>query len=204
MSIILQPCGNAGARQHYADTMANPVLLEKCTDLVGPIDSELKKLFPDGRASIWGVTPGQDGGNEKKFNRTAPGDVVLFSRDGGIIAVATLALKFHSAQLARKLWGQDSRGQTWEFIYFLDEVKPIQIPYPEFNKVVGYEPNFVIQGFNVLDEAKSDRILEHFGFFSEKHPPQMTRVNFETAVDQLAKMEGTEQMVLSFARKEQS
>ena len=204
MSVILQPCGSSDARQHFVDTIARQVSLRQHADLLTSIAPELIRLFPSGHSSVWGVTPGQKGQNEKKFNCAVEGDVVLFAKQGHLINSAVVALKFHSAKLARALWGEDHRGLTWEFIYFLDEVKPIKITYGEFNAVVGYQPNFIVRGFSVLDEEKSERVLEHFGFLSGKHYPPTTRKDFESAVDQLAKMKETERKVQSYARKEQA
>lgn len=203
MKVILQPCGNPDARQHYVDTIANLVALEAHMDLLRPIAPELHKLYPEGKAAIWGVTPGKNGQNAKKFLKATVGDVVLFARDGRIISTATLALKHNSAELARRLWSEDANGQTWEFIYFLDEVKLTNIPYPEFNAVVGYKPNFIIQGFSVLDDGKSIRVLEHFGFLSGTYSPPTTKSDFQNAILSLANMEETERKVQSFARKEQ-
>jgi predicted restriction endonuclease len=46
--------------------------------------------------------------------------------------------------------------------------------------------------------------LEHFGFTSGTHQPPTTPEEFQTAVDQLEKLEETERTVQSLARKEQS
>ena len=110
------------------------------------------------------------------------GDVVLFSAHGEFFAAGTIAATFHNPALAQTLWGVDEKGQTWEYMYALDEIHPISIPYPEFSSVVGYKPNWVPQGFNVLDESKSSAAMAHFDLFSDKHPPEMTKADFEQAV----------------------
>ena len=52
-----------------------------------------------------------------------------------------------------ELWGLDyEKDETWEYIFFVDEIKKLNISYPIFNKAVGYEGNYIIRSFNVLDE----------------------------------------------------
>ena len=58
------------------------------------------------------------------------------------------------------MWNYNNKGDTWEYVYFIDEVKSLDIPYIEFNRVVGYADNFVIQGFNILDDEKGLRQLK--------------------------------------------
>ena len=60
---------------------------------------------------------------------------------------------------------------TWEYIYFISEVFEREIPYKEFNSVVGYDPNFVIQGFNVLNEEKSQSLLNYYNLESSTFIP---------------------------------
>jgi hypothetical protein len=46
-------------------------------------------------------------------------------------------------------------------MYTLTDVKKIDINYEEFNEVVGYKSNNVIQGFTVMDEVKSEKFLDY-------------------------------------------
>ena len=69
---------------------------------------------------------------------------------------------------------------TWEYIYFISEVYERDIPYQEFNSVVGYEPNYVIQGFNVLSEEKSNRLLNHYNLESSTFTPSSDLKDYQT------------------------
>lgn len=80
-----------------------------------------------------------------------------------------ITYKVQSKDLALDLWGQDENGHTWEYIYFIDELKNINIPLREFNEVVGYKPNYPVYGFSVLNDVKTGKALEHFEFISESH-----------------------------------
>ena len=45
--VILQPCGSPSAREHYNDTIANPVPIERVSQFVTPADQiELSKIYP--------------------------------------------------------------------------------------------------------------------------------------------------------------
>ena len=61
-------------------------------------------------------------------------------------------------------------------------LKKHHIPYSVFNEIVGYAPNYIIQGFNVLDEEKSEKVIKHFGLESEIHLPPINEEEFEKAI----------------------
>lgn len=162
--VVLQPAGNKGGREHYLNTIANPVKLENYR---GSIDTELYKkllaIHPSGKAAIWGVVPGKPPGNVNKWQRISSGDLVLFSADKKIYSYGIVALKFNSRKFAEKLWDLSIENQAWEYMYTLTDVKQIEMSYEEFNKVVGYKENNIIQGFTVMDEDKSGMFLDYLG-----------------------------------------
>ncbi|GHD30031.1 HNH endonuclease [Halioglobus pacificus] len=155
--VILQPCANKDARDHYVDTIQTPIdLVTYETWLDSSVYGDLKAIYPDGKAQVWGVTPGTTGANKKKWERIEIGDKGVFTRDGKLISQGNIQYKVHAPELAAELWGFDSEGATWEYIYFLDAPEDVDMPYPAFNDIVGYKPNFVPQGFSVLDQEKSN------------------------------------------------
>ena len=181
--VILQPAGNQGGREHYVDTVENLVKIADCNSFVAPqIQQLLETAHPSGLAGMWGVVPGQRDVNVGKWNRISVGDVVLFAADKKIRSSAVVASKFSSEQLARNLWGDNSEGQTWKYMYSLDEIRPLDITYEEFNEIVGYKSNNVIQGFTVMDEEKSSRFLDHFALRSERHLDEVAETEFEDAI----------------------
>lgn len=151
--LILQPCGNKDAREHYQGTMANPVPEDTLSRF---LDTDQMKVIRSiyGARSIptWGVVPGGRNVNAKAWRRVMPGAVAVFSKDGGIFASGLVAFKVHARDLANELWGKDANGNTWEYVYFLDGIKSRSIPYIVLNQALGYADNFVIQGFRVLDD----------------------------------------------------
>jgi hypothetical protein len=181
--VILQPSGNAGAREHYVDTVQNLVLVTDCESFLSTADfSRLRDAHPSGSAAMWGVTPGARDVNAHKWGRINEGDVALFASDKRVRASGVVSTVFRSADLARHLWGVDTDGDTWEYMYSLDEVRDLDIPYREFNRVVGYAENNVIQGFTVLDEDKSNSVLNYFELRSDRHVEDVDDEDFNEAV----------------------
>lgn len=173
--VILQPAGNKGAREHYVDTIVSPVKFENYVSLIEPnLYRQLLESHPSGDAPIWGVVPGKPSRNSKegvkqllgnvtKWNRITEGDLVLFASNKKINSYGLVALKFNSKEFAEKLWGLSEENQTWEYMYTLSDLKQIDMSYEEFNEVVGYKSNNIIQGFDVLDEDKSGVFLDYLG-----------------------------------------
>ena len=180
--IILQPAGDKDASKHYVDSIANPTPIDRIAQFVNATTLEkLKELHKEGTVPTWGVTPGKKNVNFNKWKKVKSGDVALFSRDKKIFASAAVAFTIHNKELAFDLWKTNAEGDTWEYMYFLDEVKKQEISYEAFNNVAGYKPNNVIQGFNVLDEEKSQRIINYFELGSETYYPPVSREEYFAA-----------------------
>ncbi len=199
--IILQPSGNKGGREHYRDTISSPVAFRDYEALFGAERIELDALFPHGTAAMWGVTPGKTKANYTKWDRAQPGDIVLFAASKRFFARGTIAHKFHNEALAEALWNRDESGQTWEYMYALDEVRPIGISYVDLNRVVGYADNNVVQGFQVLDESKSEAALAAFDLYSDQYFEPIDESAFREAQ---ATYDGkTDEVYIAQRRKEQ-
>ena len=198
-NIILQPSSNKDAREHYLDTIENPVKLKSIEPF---LDSKtliiLNDIYTDGNCFIWGVTPG--GNNITKWNRINKGDVTLFSKSGGIYASAVTTFKIKNKSLASHLWNYNNKGETWEYIYFLDEIKNHNIPYKQFNNAVGYKENYIIQGFGVLDESKSKLVFNEFGLESSTYINSINELEYSEVAISIAE---TEQVFSAKRRLEQ-
>lgn len=184
--VILQPAGNDGARQHYVDTIENPVSIasiEKYLETEQRRNLELS--FPTGLVYFWGLTPGQSGVNIGKWEKITQGDVVLFARDKKIYSSGTVVNKFQNPELAKFLWGLDDKNQTWEYMYSVDEIKPVNISKVDFNKIVGYKENNQIQGVVVMDLEKSQKVLDELDLWSERHLPTDEDSQLEEAFKEL-------------------
>jgi hypothetical protein len=202
--VILQPCGNKDAREHYVETIKKSVPLTSIKPHISTQEFEmLNDIYPSGECKVWGVTPGKNGVNISKWERIEAGDVTLFSKEGHVFSSAVTTLKLHSKSLASKLWDYNNKGQTWEYIYFLDEVKNHSIPYIDFNRAVGYADNFVIQGFNVLRPEQSTSVLKEFDLESEIFLEEISKETYDDVISKLEALEETEAEIITKRRLEQ-
>ena len=166
--LIEQPTANKGSRKHYLDTIENPVILSSFKHLLTKVEIDLlKNIYSDEKCYIWGVTNGKKNVNLNKFNKIEAGDLTLFAKDKHIFSTAEVTLKFKNKNLAKLLWGLDDKGETWENIYFVNNIKKVNIPYSDYNKAIGNKPNFNIQGFNVKDIVKSRSVYANLPALSK-------------------------------------
>ena len=168
--IILSPV-NAGANEHYRNTVENPVSLEKIKEFITYEDwNELSTLYPDGEALIWGYAAGPR--NRKNFARVQVDDIVLMYQNAGYFSSFRVAKKLESElaaqlvpELSRMLWGLDRDGYTRDLIYFLTDGRQHKkiISVGDVAKIAGQGPRTTVRGLWVLDRTPSTRVIEKFG-----------------------------------------
>lgn len=153
--LLIQPAGGRKARRHYRDTVAKPVPLEFMRPFIGDDDYPvLHSIYAGGSAPVWGVAAN----NESRWLKILPGDIVLFLGDNRFYASAVITLKTHNPELGARLWPDDD-AETWDFIYFIDAVREVDIPYEDFRGAVAH---FTYMRFNVLPENIAESYLTIF------------------------------------------
>ena len=161
--VILQPAGGVEAADHYSRTIRNPIRLSSILGFLEESDADaLAVEYPTGWTRVWGVTPGASGVNRAKWLQFAKGDRVLFCGQGKVFASASLRYRVRNRPLALNLWGSDKDGQTWEYVYFVGELRDQNITYAQLAAVLQFSLDFVVLGVNILDEDKSAAVLEAF------------------------------------------
>jgi len=154
------------AYRHYIDTIEEGFTLDKIKQFLSEKDLKfLKNIFGDRKIRAWGATPGS--GNIRNWNNLETDDRILIYRKGNYEYIATIIHKTHNPELAKFLWRVDASGQTWEYMYFLDNLRELSVPVSDFNEVVGYSPNYVPQGFNPISGDKLTPLIEKFGSVDE-------------------------------------
>jgi hypothetical protein len=73
--------------------------------------------------------------------------------------VARVLATYNNERFARRLWGEDEDGETWEYMYFLTEPLEVNRPVPEFE---GYL-QAVYRGFTKISDEQLKAILEDYG-----------------------------------------
>ncbi|MEV5661106.1 hypothetical protein [Streptomyces flaveolus] len=161
MRIVMQPARRSekDVDQHYQDTIVNPVVFDGHADLLDASTvAQLKELFPDGQAPMWGIVPGKRNVNVSRINKMRPGDWVFFSGDKRVYFGGTIALMWRNKELATRLWGTDPAGSTWEYMYALSGTRGFDIPVEEVRTLLSWNPNRNIMGITVLSDEESDTL----------------------------------------------
>lgn len=158
--LVLQPCADDDAVEHYVDTIQNPVPVSRIARFLPQEDlSRVTATFGEAVA-IWGVTPGKRDVNANKWRRMVLGDIALMYRNKRFFFRGEVAYKVHSAELAKELWGEREDGATWEYVFFLTDLEEVDIDVRRFNSAAGYKDSNVVQGFDVLPSSKSGAVLD--------------------------------------------
>lgn len=163
-NIILQPASGPEALKHYEKTIVTGVTFKDIARFISEKQqNDLRVIYRDSPLQIWGIVPGEKNINLTKWLKIGSGDIVFFSQSGYLVGKGIITYKIPNKQLALELWGLDPDGQTWEYTYFLNDFERIKIPVKKFNNLIGYKENFPIYGVMVLDIARSEEVISHFG-----------------------------------------
>lgn len=206
-NIFLQPSNPNATLKSSDDAILKEISLAQYKDLINRKDYEiLKRIYPDGIAKLRGLTPGKNDINVNKWKSIEPGDVTLFYRKGvyEISAVTTHTLR--NQGLALELWGIDNKQQTWEYMYFLAELKNINLPKEELNRLVGYSKNNFPQGFTRISSCTEEtriKILDELNLLSNVYYPEVDSHSLDKLREFLDANEGLDKEVLSKRRIEQ-
>jgi hypothetical protein len=119
---------------------------------------ELERIR-DERNSFYacGAVPGPK--NTPNWMAMERGDYVLCMYSKTYHYVARVLAKYHNERFARRVWGEDEDGQTWEYMYFLTEPLEIDRRVSEFE---GYL-NAVYRGFTRISDKQLDAIRDDYG-----------------------------------------
>jgi len=122
-------------------------------------DEEKKKLyeiFPDKKVRMWGTRPAL----KRVWDSMKKGDYVIFYSNNYYICAAEAVFKTDNEKLAEKVWGKYKTGETWNYIFFVKNVRQLNMHRKDFNKKATYKENFVPQGLmRVANDVARDRIL---------------------------------------------
>jgi hypothetical protein len=89
-----------------------------------------------------------------------PGDYVLTYQDGRYTYWSQVIETLHNKALARAIWGRDGGGDTWEYMYFLQPPRNIDVPLEDEN-TIGYDPP--VMGFMRVADDRTERVREEYG-----------------------------------------
>lgn len=161
--ILYMPPGNAEAMVHYQDTIRNKVEFQRIAPHISdPLGRKLQQLFGKNRIAVWGSRDGP--GNRRTFERMNDGDEVLILEGETIRLLGRVAAKIVSSALSAELW-QNIRGDStagWDLIYFIANAREINLPFAEFGRLLGYEPDYLPQGFTRVADDRLRTFFAHY------------------------------------------
>jgi len=147
-NLFLVPTVNRRARDNFERTVAQRVPPSALTRL----SSASRSLARSRRGGVaaWGTMPGKDDVNVGTWLAMERGDWVLFYFDGLFPVCGRVVISEHSPAVAKRLWGEVG-GETWEYMYLLDEVRRVDVPRLPALQKLGYKPGFYPRGFTRVD-----------------------------------------------------
>src|ERR1700719_426779 len=154
--------GNSAAERHFEDTIKRKRTLDEVRRFLPTREAEnLEKIYHSANFIVWGAVPGPM--NESRWEKMAPGDVVLIYNSGRIRFAGEIAAKGRNKELARYFWKESDAGTTWEFMYFIVNEEKTDVPIEKLNPLFGYQSNYRPQGFSMINEAAVSNFAQNYG-----------------------------------------
>ncbi len=151
------------AQRNLVISIKNPIDEETVFGTFASTDrEELERIREEGKGFYaWGAVPGLR--NIPNWDAMEKGDYVLCMYANTYHYVARVLATYHNERFARRVWGEDEDGETWEYMYFL--TKPLEV-HRHVSEFEGYL-NTTYRGFTRISDARLDEIEEDFGSVEE-------------------------------------
>jgi hypothetical protein len=118
--------GNPAARQHLADTVLHPIDRSRVVKHLGEgSTAQLESQSSDRHLYAWGALPTEN--LIRVWTGLSEGDHVLVYYEGIYHLASRVTAKLRNPELAKELWATGPDGTTWEYMYFLDAPKSVNI-----------------------------------------------------------------------------
>lgn len=158
INLFLAPKSNKQAIANFEATVLQGCNLKD----IEPYLSEDQKgaISNKSNVKIWGTKDAK----KSHWEKMQPNDVVLFYNSGIFEFSCTVLLTLYSPELGKKLWPPDAKGNYWNCIFIVTDLKPISIPFTVVRSLARYEPTMdKVQGFMRMDSDRAAAILTNFG-----------------------------------------
>jgi hypothetical protein len=161
--LLYMPPGNREAMVHYEDTIVKRVPLSRFSPFISDnLRNRLIGIFGPNPIAVWGSVAGSR--NRSNFERMNAGDDVLIVEGERIKLIGKIAAKTENPSLSRELWKtlSGSGETTWELIYFIANARRLDVPFEEFCRLFGYEPNYRLRGFTTVAADKLEDFYRRY------------------------------------------
>jgi len=154
--------GNPAAERHFEDTIQRKRTVEEVRRFLPSKEIEnLERIYHSSNFIVWGAVPGPM--NESRWEKMAPGDVVLIYNSGRIRFAGEIAAKVRNSELARYFWHENETGRTWELMYFIVNEERTDVPIEKLNPLFGYQAHYRPQGFSMINEGAVSNFAQNYG-----------------------------------------
>lgn len=161
MNIFLVP-GHPG---NFAATILQSVPRSRILENINTEQrAELDRAIPSGMPiHCWAFKAGINNCNVSMYNSMCVGDAVFFrpNQAGLVSHIGTVCHLLKSATLGNSIWPVTG-PQPWEYIYFLKDLRTINLNWDEFKKKLNISPNNALQRTMRLNTAHL-QALRQFG-----------------------------------------
>jgi hypothetical protein len=160
MSVFIVPAASPGARANLEKTIKRPVPASRLKGLSRKSVSAARRSLEG--VAVWGTQAGPADANVVTWEAMEPGDWVLFYSEGRFPVAGRVLLSARSRQVAEELWGSDGSGQTWEYLYLMDELRWIEAPRVDtlealtYKRALSFYPRKFIRVARPLDPRYRD------------------------------------------------
>lgn len=123
-------------------------------------DKEKSTLSKYKTVSVWGNKESL----KSRWEKMQPGDYVLFYARGIFYYSSTVVMTKFSNELGEKLWPKSKDGKIWNCLFFVDNLKEINIPIKVVQELAEYESKWDrVMGFMPLSDSGIEAIQKQFG-----------------------------------------
>lgn len=158
--IFIAPRSGEQSSKNFAKTIEGGYKKNELQRFFSPEDKEGLKDVDT--LMIWGNKPSL----KSRWDKMQKGDWVLFYQHGDISFAGKLLYKTHNKAIADELWGpqvgEDGKPVSWEYVFFLTDMKPVNKPYKLMADLAGYKGS-VVQGFLPFSEEGVKNIITQYG-----------------------------------------
>lgn len=157
-----------GEKSNFAATIEKPVPLDKLRQFIS--EDKISKLIAKTGVNkpiyCWAFKSGLF--NDSKYEQMQEGDLVLFrpNKKEIISHLATVSYKIESISLADALWPIRAES-PWKLIYFLRNIKVLNINFSTFKKELGFSDKLALQGTIRLSPDKIQAVEVKYGSFMD-------------------------------------
>src|SRR4051812_1873511 len=103
------------------------------------LNEKEKGLFSkDTPMYVWGTKESL----RNRWKNINPGDYVLFYQRGVFNYSARVVCIKYDFELGKKLWPVDTNGEPWPCLFFIENLKTVNIPVGLIRELAGYEPTW--------------------------------------------------------------